>query len=150
MAFSPIEESDEYEVVGTASMKKWKDDGLWKPIPEQDGSESDEDQIAQHPCIGDYELAVVAIRPGRFRGTGLPGLLVKRCYDEVMSRERAGGRGLESPIKIMIRTSMETNGQYWLRQKFTPVGSRSCPIGFWGAVSEFTMWAMLYELTLAS
>lgn len=147
---------DSLEVVGTASMKPWKDDGLWTS---HDGDSSDcseeetvDDKVEQifqtHACPGDYELAVVAIPPdSRFRGKGIAGRLVKVCEDELLRRRDEDGKG-NVPARIMIRVAKENAGEYWLKQGFTVVGSQKCPKGFWDAAEEFTMWAMVRELSL--
>ncbi|KAJ5224886.1 uncharacterized protein N7469_008389 [Penicillium citrinum] len=144
------------EIVGTASMKPWKDDGLWRPYDEEESSDSSGedtlnekvDRIFQkHACPGDYELAVVALPPGpRFRGKGLAGRLIQICEDELLRRHSQGlKKGL--PARIMIRVAKENAGEYWLKQGFKVVGSQRCPKGFWDAAEEFTMWAMLRELS---
>ncbi|KAJ5391826.1 hypothetical protein N7509_007316 [Penicillium cosmopolitanum] len=148
---------DSLEVVGTASMKPWKDDGLWESHDYDDFSdESSEevvndkvDQIFQkHACPGDYELAVVAIPPdARFRGKGMAGRLVNVCEDELLRRRSESGKG-SVPARIMIRVAKENSGDYWLKQGFKVVGSQKCPKGFWDAAEEFTMWAMVRELSL--
>ncbi|OQE15491.1 hypothetical protein PENSTE_c028G01010 [Penicillium steckii] len=145
------------EIVGTASMKPWKDDGLWRPYNEEeelsDSSSEDNvnqklDQIFQkHACPGDYELAVVALPPGtRFRGKGLAGRLIQVCEEELLRRQSQSGKK-GSPARIMIRVAKENAGDYWLKQGFKVVGSQRCPKGFWDAAEEFTMWAMLRELS---
>lgn len=140
------------EVIGTASMKKWTDDGLWKPYDEHEangddpvqGVVKDVDQMC--PCPGDYELAVVAVPPDpQYRGKGIATHLVKVCDEEILRRQK-----VKSPVRVMIRTAKENAGTYWLKQGFTTVASRRCPIGFWGAVEEFTMWAMSKELSPSS
>ncbi|KAJ5753132.1 Acyl-CoA N-acyltransferase [Penicillium odoratum] len=120
------------DVIGTASMKKWKDDSLWRPY-----DATSQTTNLNQTCVGDFELAVVALLPGAYRGQGLAGRLVKLCEEEILRRERT-----KSPIRIMIRVSMENNGQYWLKQGFVPIGSKACPKGFWGSTQDFTMWAM--------
>lgn len=150
------------EVIGTASMKKWKDDGLWMPTT-KDGHDAKSvekedtanngcvDQILHqhaHACPGDYELAVVALPPDpKYRGRGIAGHLVKACEEEILRRHQVNGKNGSSPLRIMIRVAKEDTGAYWLKQGFTVVGSQKCPAGFWGSLEEFTMWAMVRELS---
>ncbi|KAJ5382370.1 hypothetical protein N7517_000281 [Penicillium concentricum] len=143
------------EVIGTASMKKWKDDGLWTPTT-KDGQEHEDtsnngcvDQILhRRACPGDYELAVVALPPDpQYRGKGIAGHLVKACEEEILRRHQANGKDVSSPVRIMIRVTKEDTGAYWLKQGFTVVGSQLCPKGFWNSLEEFTMWAMMRELS---
>ncbi|CAL5871670.1 uncharacterized protein PFLUO_LOCUS5923 [Penicillium psychrofluorescens] len=141
------------EVIGTASMKKWKDDGEWKPHDEPmsttDRVDQDLNQILQkHVCLGDYELSTVALPPDpRIRGKGIAGHLVRLCEEEILRRQRASEKTSQSPVRIMIRTVKENNSAYWMKQGFTAVGSRTCPEGFWDAAEPFTMWAMIRELS---
>ncbi|CAI7642059.1 unnamed protein product [Penicillium pancosmium] len=140
---------DSLEVVGTASMKPWKDDGLWESHDYDGFSDDSSEEVVndkvnqifqKHACPGDYELAVVAIPPdARFRGKGMAGRLVKVCEDELLRRRSESGK--ESvPARIMIRVAKENSGDYWLKQGFE--------VGFWDAAEEFTMWAMVRELSL--
>lgn len=90
------------EVIGTASLKKWTDDGLWRPCKEDGGDVGSvvaelEDEVnqdmdhvlEQHACLCDYELAVVALPPDlRYRGRGIAGHLVRACEEEVLRRHR--------------------------------------------------------------
>ncbi|KAJ5167093.1 uncharacterized protein N7482_005874 [Penicillium canariense] len=159
VAFASSNTNDKLEVIGTASMKLWKDDGLWSP-PDQDdhGKDSPEQRVngegeqirRKHACPGDYELAVVALPPdSRYRGKGIAGRLVKLCEEEIVRRralEGDKGDG-DRPVRIMIRVAKENAGNYWLKQGFQTVGSRRCPKGFWDAAEEFTMWAMLREIS---
>ncbi|CAG8136067.1 unnamed protein product [Penicillium nalgiovense] len=148
------------EVIGTASMKKWKDDGLWMPttrdghdthpIGNEDAANngSVDQMLGRHVCPGDYELAVVALPPDpKYRGRGIAGHLVKACEEEILRRHQLNGKDLSSPLRIMIRVAKEDTGSYWLKQGFTVVGSQKCPAGFWGSLEEFTMWAMMRELS---
>ncbi|KAJ5771394.1 uncharacterized protein N7511_003445 [Penicillium nucicola] len=149
------------EVIGTASMKKWKDDGLWRPYKElQEGfdaavAELEENEASQamdhvlerYACSGDYEIAVVALPPdSRYRGRGIAGQLVRTCEEEVLRRHRVEDQDASSPVRMMILVAKEDTGAYWIKQGFTVVGSRRCDIGVWSALEEFTMWAMLREL----
>ncbi|GLI71964.1 hypothetical protein PoHVEF18_000131 [Penicillium ochrochloron] len=155
VAFVSGDADENVQVIGTASMKPWKDDGLWNPLDHDDTSHdpmteklnSEMEQILQHyACPGDYELAVVALPPDpRFRGKGIAGRLVKACEEEILRRRRHEADG-ERPVRIMIRVSKENAGDYWLKQGFKTVGSRKCPKGFWDSLEEFTMWAMIREL----
>lgn len=155
VAFASGNTDKKVQVIGTASMKPWKDDGLWNPLDHDDTSQdptteklnSEMEQTLQHyACPGDYELAVVALPPDpRFRGKGIAGRLVKACEEEILRRRRDGADG-ERPVRIMIRVSKENAGDYWLKQGFRTVGSRRCPKGFWDSLEEFTMWAMIREL----
>lgn len=140
-------------IVGTASMKKWKDDGLWQPwihnepklIEEKCNGQVDH-ILGKDVCPGDYELAVVAIPPNpQYRGKGIASKLVKLCEEEVLRQHE--GHGDSSPIRIMIRVVKENAGDYWQRQGFTAIASQRCPKGFWDAAEEFTMWAMIRELS---
>lgn len=146
---------DSLEVVGTASMKPWKDDGLWEPHRDDDFSDDSSEEVINkktdqifHACSGDYELAVVAIPPdARFRGKGMAGRLVKVCEDELLRRRSESGNG-NVPARIMIRVVKENAGDYWLKQGFRVVGSQKRPKGFWDAAEGFTMSAMVRELKL--
>ncbi|KAJ5480281.1 hypothetical protein N7530_005790 [Penicillium desertorum] len=146
------------EVIGTASMKKWKDDGLWMPttkdghdansVENEDTANNGDHMLGRHACSGDYELAVVALPPDpKYRGRGIAGHLVKACEEEILRRHQINGKDLSSPLRIMIRVAKEDTGAYWLKQGFTVVGSQKCPAGFWGSLEEFTMWAMMRELS---
>ncbi|KAJ5450606.1 uncharacterized protein N7458_007055 [Penicillium daleae] len=155
VAFASDGTDEKPQVIGTASMKPWKDDGLWNPLdhddtihdPTTEKVNSEMEQIIRHhACPGDYELAVVALPPDpRYRGKGIAGRLVRACEDEVLRRRRHEA-DRERPVKVMIRVSKENAGDYWLKQGFKTVGSRRCPKGFWDSLEEFTMWAMIREL----
>lgn len=155
VAFASSGTDEKPQVIGTASMKLWKDDGLWNPIDDDDASQeptreklnSETEPIVQdYACPGDYELAVVALPPDpRYRGKGIAGRLVKACEVEIL-RLRGHKVDRERPVRIMIRVSKENAGDYWLKQGFKTVGSRKCPKGFWDSLEEFTMWAMIREL----
>lgn len=155
VAFASSDTGKKPQVIGTASMKPWKDDGLWNPSHDDDASQEPttknpnsktEPFVQDHACPGDYELAVVALPPDpRYRGKGIAGRLVKACEDEIL-RLRGHQPGRERPVRIMIRTPKENTGDYWLKQGFKTVGSRKCPKGFWDSLEEFTMWAMVREL----
>lgn len=156
VAFASKGPDQPVEMIGTASVKKWKDDGLWRPCDDDDDDDGDynehETNSADHSeatcCPGDYELAVVALPPDpRYRGKGIAAHLVKMCDDEIIRRERIHGGAWSSPVRVMIRTTKENTGAYWLKQGFSAVGSRKCPKGFWGAAEEFTLWAMSKELS---
>ncbi|KAJ5301296.1 hypothetical protein PENANT_c023G00115 [Penicillium antarcticum] len=148
------------EVIGTASLKKWKDDGLWTPFKEheeevdpvvaelEDEANQEMDRmLAQHACPGDYEIAVVALPPdSRYRGRGIAGHLVRACEEEVLRRHRVENRDPSSPVRMMILVAKEDTGAYWLKQGFKVLGSRKCAVGVWSALEEFTMWAMIREL----
>ncbi|KAJ5126831.1 hypothetical protein N7448_007610 [Penicillium atrosanguineum] len=139
------------EVIGTASMKPWKDDGLWKPFDHfatDDVEEQINDKIDQtlneNALPGDYELALVALPPGpRFRGRGIAGRLVKACEEEVLRRRKATEDS--GSVGIMIRVVKENVGNYWLKQGFTPIGKQPGPEA-WEASMPFTMWAMVKYL----
>lgn len=156
VAFASNGIDQKVEVIGTASMKQWKDDGLWRPYNHDDPDPMEEKanddvghMLQKHACPGDFELAVVALVPGpRFRGKGIAGRLVKVCEEEVSRRKNVAGE-VASPVRIMIRVAKKNAGDYWQKQGFTPVGSQTCPKGFWGAAEEFTMWAMIRLLPLS-
>ncbi|KAJ5187974.1 Acyl-CoA N-acyltransferase [Penicillium cf. griseofulvum] len=147
------------EVIGTASMKKWTDDGLWMSTENEHDANQVKDKntahnrcvdqiLHQHACPGDYELAVVALPPDpQYRGRGIAGHLVKACEEEILRRNRVNGKDASSPVRIMIRVTKEDTGDYWLKQGFTVVGSKRCPKGFWDSLEEFIMWAMMRELS---
>ncbi|KAJ5676816.1 uncharacterized protein N7477_002449 [Penicillium maclennaniae] len=139
------------EVIGTASMKPWKDDGLWKPLDhfavneagDQINDKIDE-TLNEIALPGDYELALVALPPGpRFRGKGIARKLVKVCEEEVLRRRKATGNS--GSAVIMIRVVQENSGSYWLKQGFIPVGKQPGPEA-WEASMPFTMWAMVKYL----
>lgn len=147
------------EVIGTASMKKWKDDGLWTPTT-KDGHDVNLNEVGdainggidqtlhQHACPGDYELAVVALLPDpRYRGKGIAGHLARACEHELLRQHGVDGKDGSAPVRIMIRATKEDIGAYWLKQGFTVVGSRRCPKGHWDSLEEFTIWAMMRELS---
>jgi hypothetical protein len=149
-------------VIGTASLKKWTDDGLWRPYienghdvdpvtvtPEDEANQETDHVLKQHACPGDYEIAVVALPPDpRYRGRGLAGHLVRACEEEILRRHRVEGRDLSSPLRMMILVAKEDTGAYWLKQGFTVVGNKKCAIGVWSALEEFNMWAMIRELSV--
>ncbi|KAJ5082391.1 hypothetical protein N7532_011434 [Penicillium argentinense] len=154
VAFASGEPDSPAEVVGTASMKLWKDDGLWRPHDDDFSDDSTEelvnDQVEEifrgHACPGDYELTVVAIPPNpRFRGKGIAGRLIRVCEEELIRRRKLSGKD-DTPARIMIRVAKENSGEYWLKQGFVTVGSQRCPEGFWDSAEAFTMWAMIREL----
>ena len=154
VAFVRDAEDQTIKVVGTASIKKWKDDGLWMPTTKGGHEESAntrcvDQMLHRQACPGDYELAVVALVPGsQYRGRGIAGRLVRVCEEEVLRRHRVNGKDLSSPIRIMTRVNKEDTGGYWLKQGFTVVGSQRRPKGFWDSLEEFTIWAMVRELSI--
>jgi hypothetical protein len=139
---------DKSEVVGTASMKPWKDDGLWKPLDhfatdevEEKVNDKIDQALSENALPGDYELALVALPPGpRFRGKGIAGRLVKVCEGEVLRRRGTAEDGKSTGI--MIRVVKENTGEYWMKQGFTPVGQQPGP-ETWEASMPFTMLAMV-------
>ncbi|KAJ6181044.1 Acyl-CoA N-acyltransferase [Penicillium mononematosum] len=145
------------EVIGTASMKKWKDDGLWMPttkhghdtnsVENEDAANNGSvDQMLHrhaHACPGKLRASCYP----KYRGRGIAGHLVTACEEQILRRHQANGKDLSSPLRIMIRVAKEDTGAYWLKQGFTVVGSQKCPAGFWGSLEEFTMWAMMRELS---
>ncbi|KAJ5204652.1 uncharacterized protein N7498_005531 [Penicillium cinerascens] len=140
------------DVVGTASMKPWKDESLWKPLDHfatdavEDQVNDRIDQILNEVSLpGDYELAVVALPPTpQIRGKGIAGRLVKICEEEVLRRRRATGDN--KPVRIMIRVIRENLGDYWRKQGFVPVGAQAGPKA-WETLDPFVMWAMIRELS---
>ncbi|KAF7717476.1 Uncharacterized protein PECH_004720 [Penicillium ucsense] len=167
VAFARDQAGEKAEVIGTASMKPWKNDELWlrgeREIGGEDGNKNEDriqDEIdgeqadtatAKHVllesiCPGDYELAVVALPPdNRYRGKGIAGRLVKACEDELLRRRSQEGDQSQL-IRVMIRVLKENAGVYWLKQGFKVVGSQRRPAGFWDALEPFTLWAMVREL----
>lgn len=155
VAFASNDSDPNFKVVGTASIKKWEDDGLWKPynhVTADYWEESVNDRVDQNPetyaCPGDYELVIVAIPPSpQFRGKGIAGRLVKACEEEILRRQKLKEDDISS-LRIMVRVAKGSADEYWLKRGFTPVGFQECPKGFWDVEAEFTMWAMFREIPL--
>ncbi|KAI3144868.1 hypothetical protein DTO027I6_1399 [Penicillium roqueforti] len=153
VAFIEDAEDQTPKLVGTASIKKWKDDGLWMPTTKNGHEDAAntrcvDQMLHRQACPGDYELAVVALPPGpQYRGRGIAGHLVRACEEEILRRHRVNGKDVSSPLRIMTRVNKEDTGGYWLKQGFTVVGSQRRPKGFWDSLEEFTIWAMVRELS---
>lgn len=142
---------DEVDIIGTASIKEWANNGEWSPYPTTSTHEASELHGAnseQDPCDGDYELGLVAVKPGaNYRKRGIADSLVKACERELVRRLTLQGSKRRS-IKIMIKTIREVSGPYWLKKGFKTVGVQRCPQGTWGSVEEFTLWALMRELAI--
>lgn len=156
IAYSPKpgEASSDIEIVGTASVKPWVNDGQWQPyihdsiVGSDIGTRAESDgNLQDDPCDGDYEIALVTIRRGAsYRKRGIVDRLLKACEEEIMRRLSANAADSRQTIRTMIKISKEINGPYWTKKGFTPVGQKICPKGIWGSLTEFTMWAMVREL----
>lgn len=145
-------EHEKPEVIGTASMKPWKDDGDWEPCDYGMELGSAFPGQASIPNFGGkqnlgenyYELCVVAISPDpRYRKKGIAKRLMKICEEEASRRQNRETK--EQNAHIAVRVSKEHAGEYWLKQGFIPIGTRACARGFWESEEDFTMWIMLRE-----
>ncbi|RJE25038.1 hypothetical protein PHISCL_02631 [Aspergillus sclerotialis] len=157
------DQSDEVDIIGTASVKGWVNDRDWLPYPTPtpgshessglDGANGNgcgkaEMTREQDPCDGDYEIALVTIKPGaNYRKRGIAESLIKACERELVRRLTLQGDKRRS-IKLMVKIVKEVNGPYWLKKGFTTVGQKWSPKGTWGSFQEFTMWAMMRELPI--
>jgi ribosomal protein S18 acetylase RimI-like enzyme len=148
------------EIVGTASVKKWDPEGfVWKspgryterradalrslPSAGMENGQSDTDRV---PCDGDFEVLIVAVKPGeRYRKRGIAESLVKACEEELQRRYTSDPYGL-SHLRVMLKVVPETNGRYWLKKGFRVVGEAYCPPFTWDLADTFILWAMRREL----
>ncbi|KAJ5950419.1 Acyl-CoA N-acyltransferase [Penicillium vulpinum] len=105
--------------------------------------------LHRHACPGDYDPAAVALLPdAQYRGRAIVRHLAGACDEEILRQHRVNGKDGSSPVQIMIWNVKENSGAYWLKQGFTVVGSQKCPKGVWNLLEEFTMWAMVRELSV--
>ncbi|KAI9931924.1 hypothetical protein AWENTII_010228 [Aspergillus wentii] len=143
---------NEVEIIGTASVKDWVDEGIWSRYDSEEpenASESSPQIQEKFACDGDHEVAVVAIPPGpRYRKRGIAESLVKVCEQEILRRfhKETGDR---KTARAMVKVNKGVNGLYWSKKGFTPIGSRWCPKGTWGQLQPFTMWAMAKDLSIS-
>ncbi|RMJ26789.1 hypothetical protein PHISP_02331 [Aspergillus sp. HF37] len=145
-------DDQEIEVIGTASVKNWLDEGGWHRYPYEHaaGSEPwDANGSGQKgPCDGDYEFALVTVRPGeKYRKRGIADHLTGVCEQEILRRLSLKGESRNQPIRMMVKIVKENNAPYWSRKGFTPVAQKTSPKGTWDSLTEFTMWAMVRELS---
>lgn len=145
---------DEVDIIGTASVKGWVNDRDWLPYPTPtagangNGYTDAETTREQDPCNGDYEIALVTIKPGaNYRKRGIAESLIMACERELVRRLTLQADNRRS-IKIMVKIVKEINGPYWLKKGFMTVGQKLSPKGTWGSFQEFTMWAMMRELPI--
>lgn len=158
--------------IGTATIKAWTGDVLWnRPRTCTDNADSetrsqDTDELV--PVDGDFEVAIVAVKPGaKFRGQGIPDRLVGACEQAVLSKWVVGEEDISlqaqaqagssvprnqagistlSPIRIMVKVAREITELYWAKKGFVTVGERQYSPGTWGFKKEFTISAMVREL----
>lgn len=160
VAFAPASEASDHavEVIGTVSIKDWVNEGDWEPyrpregsLPRVGGEGVDGLGVAdgeRDPCDGDFEIALVTIRPGaHFRKRGIADHLVRVCERELVRRLVVSGDARRS-VRLMIKIVKELTGSYWVKKGFTTVGQRTAPKGTWKSFEEFTMWAMTRELAV--
>lgn len=148
----PSSDGQDVEVIGTASVKDWLDDHQWEKYTHENVGCSvpgrNEDGKSQHPCDGDYEIAVVAVRPGeKYRKRGIADHIVKVCEQEILRRLPLREGGNVPPLRTMVRVVRDLNGPYWMKKGFSPVGQKWAPTGTWGSSTGFALWAMVRELT---
>ncbi|KAJ5811276.1 hypothetical protein N7474_007577 [Penicillium riverlandense] len=148
------------EIVGTASVKKWDPEGfVWKSprrytgrsaeelraLPAA-GRESGHSATDTVPCDGDFEVLIVAVKPGeRYRKRGIAESLVKACEEELQRRYTPEPNG-SSHLRVMVKVVPEINGRYWLKKGFRVVGEAYCPPFTWDLADAFILWAMRREL----
>lgn len=140
-------DSGENEVIGTASVKKWRNDGEWQQYVRDHVESGDTNGSGwQDPCDGNYEIALLTVLPGeKYRKRGIADRLVRVCEQEALRRLPLQGENSRKPVRAMIKVVSELNGPYWLKKGFTLVGQKTCPKGTWDSVREFTLWAMFRE-----
>lgn len=141
-------------VIGTASVKNWVHDDKWQPCTLENHTSILESGDAarmghESTCDGDYEIAIVGLRPGpKYRKRGIADHLIGACQQEILRRLSLDGKDLGRPIRMMIKTEKELNGEYWLKKRFSLVGQQICPTGTWGSNRPFVLWAMARELAV--
>lgn len=143
------------EVIGTASVKNWLDEGGWHRYPHEHAAGSDPGSTngsgQQGPCDGDYEIALVTVRPGeKYRKRGIADHLIGVCEQEILRRLSLKGESRSQPVRMMVKIVKENNGPYWLKKGFIPVAQKISPKGTWDSLTEFTMWAMFRGLSPSS
>ncbi|KAJ5626331.1 hypothetical protein N7510_002640 [Penicillium lagena] len=156
------------EIVGTASVRDWvpEADGIvWKLDGYYAGKSADEAGSMQAvgsnsnsavsdtaTCEGDFEIFLVAVKPGeKYRKKGIAERLVKACEEEI---KRQIGQKLVQPaqknhLSIMLKVVREINGEYWLKKGFKIMGECYCPPFTWDLEKAFVLWAMRKELPIS-
>ena len=155
------------EIIGTASVRKWvpeADGVVWRPGGYYAGKSVDE-AFSMHAvgsnseravsdiatCHGDFEIFLVAVKPGeKFRKTGIAERLVKLC--EVELRENftpnQAHPAQRNQLRIMLKVVREINGEYWLKKGFQIMGECYCPPFTWDLEKAFILWAMRKDLLI--
>ncbi|KAJ5091476.1 Acyl-CoA N-acyltransferase [Penicillium alfredii] len=121
------------KLIGTASIQECNEDDQHQEHESHQNETAtaphDIGQVGQqYDLPGGYKLAVFALTKNpRYHIKGLVKGLLKACEDEIRLRHTLTNEANAPPLRLVVRAVKETNGAYWLKQEFYPVGSRKFP-----------------------
>lgn len=132
--FTTVAFDADRKIVATASVKPWKDEGLWIPV--------EGEHEAPQKCPGDYEIILVVVKEDpKYRGKGLSDSLLELCYQTLREGE-------EKPPRLMLKVIQELYGPYWGKKGYQIVAKQRCESGTWGIQKPFTLLAMAQVLPM--
>lgn len=146
------------EIIGTASVRNWvpeADGVVWKPGGFYAGKSVDE-AFSMHAvgsnskravsdittCYGDFEIFLVAVKPGeKFRKKGIAERLVKSYEEELREKftQNLIHPAQRNQLRIMLKVVREINREYWLKKGFRIVGECYCPPFTWDLEKAFIL-----------
>ncbi|KAJ6017511.1 hypothetical protein N7451_000890 [Penicillium sp. IBT 35674x] len=130
------------EIVGTVSVKKWD-------FGSPEGVVDDDLDTGCTECEGDFEVLIVAVKPGaKYRERAISESLLLACEEELKRNCGLNVDGSTRSLEIMLRVVREINGRYWSKKGFRVVGEKYYPPLTWDLERGFILWAMRRDLDI--